>query len=48
MAAAGWTINSSRRTSITLWKRLLRQLDFHAQELRIMDHALGRITLEHP
>lgn len=27
---------------------LLRQLDFHAQELRIIDAALGRIALERP
>ena len=27
---------------------LLRQLDFHAQELRIIDAALGRVALERP
>ena len=45
-AAAGWRSGAAGRMSSHAVEALLRQLDFHGQELRIIDAALGRIALE--
>ena len=45
-AAAGWLTSTCRLDEEHAVEALLRQLDFHGQELRIIDAALGRIALE--